>query len=89
VRLRPWKGLCGEVHDLGLTLAKTSIARALPELRALGADGAFATPELVESVKTLARGKFAGHVPDDLARALWSRQNAAAIVAIGEIARRL
>jgi ATP-dependent Lhr-like helicase len=82
-------GLPGQVHDLGLTLAKTNAAEAMPRLKGLAAEAEIEGQRLSGFVENIVAGKFKEQVPAALARSLWLRQNAAEIAAIGEIAQRL
>ncbi|MBU6462664.1 MAG: DEAD/DEAH box helicase [Bradyrhizobium sp.] len=82
-------GLPGQVHDLGLTLAKTSAAEALPKLRGLGQLDRASAIDVSAFVENIAAGKFRGQVPATLARSLWARQNGAEIDNISEIASEL
>jgi ATP-dependent helicase Lhr and Lhr-like helicase len=82
-------GLPGAVHDLGLTLAKTDAAEALPKLRRLADEGAIDAPQISAFVENIAAGKFREQVPEGLARSLWARQNAAEINEVLAMARTL
>jgi ATP-dependent Lhr-like helicase len=82
-------GLPGQVHDLGLTLAKTSATEALPKLRGLGQFDRASTIDVSAFVENIAAGKFREQVPATLARSLWARQNGAEIDNISEIASEL
>ncbi|WFU45261.1 DEAD/DEAH box helicase [Bradyrhizobium sp. CB82] len=82
-------GLPAQVHDLGLTLAKTTEAEALPKLRELSSVGRSRPIQVCDFVENIAAGKFREQVPLALARTLWTRQNAAELSIISEIAREL
>jgi ATP-dependent Lhr-like helicase len=81
-------GLPSQVHDLGLTLAKTDAEEALAKLKTLAND-TIVESELSAFVENIAAGKFREQVPQHLARSLWSRQNRTEIGRIPEIAERL
>jgi ATP-dependent Lhr-like helicase len=82
-------GFPNQVHDLGLTLAKTSAGDAVPALQALSGEAEVHVDKLVSFVENISAGKFKDQVPVPLARALWLRQNADAIGAVKQIAGRL
>ena len=82
-------GLRGHVHDMGLTLAKTTVSKALLQLRKLAVDGTIDAHGIATFVENISSGKFRDQVPIDLARSLWTRQNAVAIDAISNIAQNL
>lgn len=80
-------GIPGEVHDLGLTLSETNVSDASAKLKLL-ADAEEVDPIGVAAfVENVAAGKFREQVPQPLAKALWARQNAAAITGINGMAR--
>lgn len=82
-------GLPGEVHDLGLTLAKTDALEALTKLKALAEAEAMDATKVAAFVQNIAAGKFREQVPEHLARSLWARQNASEIGGIIDMARTL
>lgn len=79
-------GLPREVHDLGLTLAKTNALEALTKLKALAEAAAMDATKVAAFVQNIAAGKFREQVPEHLARSLWARQKASEI---GGMARTL
>jgi ATP-dependent Lhr-like helicase len=82
-------GLPGEVHDLGLTLAKSSSPEALIKLKRLADAGSIDATEVAAFVQNIAAGKFREQVPEHLARSLWARQNTSEIGGIIGLARTL
>ena len=80
-------GIPGEVHDLGLTLAKTNAPDALAKLKGLAEAEAVDAAEVADFVENIAAGKFREQVPEHLARSLWARQNAVEIGGIVGMAR--
>jgi ATP-dependent helicase Lhr and Lhr-like helicase len=82
-------GLPNAVHDLGLTLAKTNAAQALPRLRGLAAEKGIDAAKIAAFVENIAAGKFREQVPQGLARSLWARQNAGEISEVSAMARTL
>jgi ATP-dependent Lhr-like helicase len=82
-------GLPGQVHDLGLTLAKTDATQALPKLRRLVEAELVESTEVSAFVENIAAGKFREQVPERLARSLWARQNETEVGKISEIVRGL
>jgi ATP-dependent Lhr-like helicase len=82
-------GLPGEVHDLGLTLAKTNSPEALTMLKKLAEADSIDATEVAAFVQNIAAGKFREHVPEHLARSLWARQNTSEISGIIGMARTL
>ncbi len=82
-------GLKGQVHDLGVTLAKTSVAEAMPRLKQLAKDGVVEPAKISAFVENIVAGKFREQVPQPLARSLWVRQNTAEISTITDMARSL
>jgi ATP-dependent helicase Lhr and Lhr-like helicase len=82
-------GLPGQVHDLGLTLAKTNSLEALTKLKRLAEADSVDADEVAAFVENIAAGKFREQVPERLARSLWARQNAVEIAGISGMARTL
>jgi ATP-dependent Lhr-like helicase len=82
-------GLPGEVHDLGLTLSKTSSSEALTKLKRLADADSMDATEVAAFVINIAAGKFREQVPEHLARTLWARQNTSEINGIIGMARTL
>jgi ATP-dependent helicase Lhr and Lhr-like helicase len=82
-------GLPGAVHDLGLTLAKTSSPEALTKLKRLADADSIDATEVAGFVQNIATGKFREQVPEHLARSLWARQNTSEIGGIIGMARTL
>ncbi len=82
-------GLKGQVHDLGVTLARTNLAEAMPTLKQLADDGAVEAARVSTFVENIVAGKFREQVPQPLARSLWVRQNMTEIGAIPDMARSL
>jgi ATP-dependent Lhr-like helicase len=82
-------GLPGQVHDLGLTLAKTNSFEALTKLKGLAEAESIDANEVAAFVENIAAGKFREQVPERLARSLWARQNAVEIAGITGMARTL
>jgi ATP-dependent Lhr-like helicase len=82
-------GLPGEVHDLGLTLAKTSSSEATAVLKRLADADSIDATEVSAFVQNIAAGKFREQVPEHLARSLWARQNTSEISGIIGMARTL
>lgn len=82
-------GLPGEVHDLGLTLAKTNAPEALTKFRGLAEASSMDATKVAAFVQNIAAGKFREQVPEHLARSLWARQNASEFGGIIGMARTL
>lgn len=82
-------GLPGEVHDLGLTLSKSSSSEALTKLKILADADSIDATEVAAFVLNIAAGKFREQVPEHLARTLWARQNTSEIDGIIGMARTL
>jgi len=55
-------GFRGHVHDMGLTLAKTTISKALPQLRKLAEEGTIDARGIAEFVENISSGKFRDQV---------------------------
>jgi ATP-dependent Lhr-like helicase len=82
-------GIPGEVHDLGLTFAKTNTSEAITKLKGLAEAEAMEATKVALFVENIAAGKFKEQVPERLARSLWVRQNAVEIGGIIGMARTL
>jgi len=82
-------GFRGRVHELGLTLARTRVAKVLEWLQGLAEEQPMDADCIASVVANIASGKFREYVPEGLARALWAEQNSRAINAISHVARDL
>ncbi|WP_409192021.1 DEAD/DEAH box helicase [Bradyrhizobium sp. RDM4] len=65
---------CG-VHDLGVTVPKTTAAQMMPILEKLGSISALEPAEVAAFVKNVRAGKFQDFVPEALAQKQWALQN--------------
>jgi ATP-dependent Lhr-like helicase len=69
-------GLTSEVHDLGVTIPKTTIDESVALLRQLSELSALSAPDVAAFVRNIRVGKFAEFVPADVACTQWAEQNA-------------
>lgn len=65
---------CG-VHDLGVTLSKTTPEQMMPILEKLGSLSALDPMDVAAFVKNVRAGKFQDFVPETLAQKQWALQN--------------
>ncbi len=82
-------GLASGVHDLGVTLAKTTASEIMPIVGRLGQMGEIDPSDVAAFVENIKAGKFREAVPEELARSMWASQNSAAVGGISTIARSL
>lgn len=68
-------GLECDVHDLGVTVSKTTPAQMMPILDKLGSMSALDPADVAAFVKNARAGKFQDFVPEALAQKQWALQN--------------
>jgi ATP-dependent Lhr-like helicase len=82
-------GLASGVHDLGITLAKTTASEIMPIIGKLGQMAEINPSDVAAFVENIKAGKFREEVPEELARSMWAGQNGSAVGGISAIARSL
>jgi ATP-dependent Lhr-like helicase len=82
-------GLASGVHDLGVTLAKTTASEIAPIVGKLGQMAEIDPSDVAAFVENIKAGKFREAVPEELARSMWASQNRSAVGGISAIARSL
>jgi ATP-dependent Lhr-like helicase len=82
-------GLASAVHDLGVTLSKTTAEEIRPIVGKLAQMGELNPGDMAEFVENIGSGKFREQVPEALAREQWAKQNLSVIRDVPSMANQL
>jgi ATP-dependent Lhr-like helicase len=82
-------GLASAVHDLGVTLSKTTADEIRPIVGKLAQMGEIDPGDMAVFVENIGSGKFRAQVPEALAREQWAKQNLGVIRDVPSMANQL